>query len=191
MGIGIDENSRLIVTLQRIHQIQAANAEINDTHRLRQRAAGKSAHNFYTKTVISQEDVADTCDQNTVLHRNSGFALLFFWKWFNLCWVEKEAVARLAHQPQVTPRVVFENHTDVLLAFVVLLEALNGRDLPTQREVQNISAFTRFQTYAIACPYLDATNQHMIYRRLIFDEIPFPLVHRASSLSSAKPRNTP
>src|ERR1700733_14164941 len=182
MGIGIDENRRLIVTLQRIHQIQAANAEINDTHSLRQRAAGKSAHNFHTKAVISQEDVADTGDQNTGLHRNSGFALLFFWKWFNLCWVEKEAVARLAHQPQVTPRVVFENHTDVLLAFVVLLEALNGRDLSTQREVQNISAVTRSQTYAVARPYLDALDQHMVHLRLILEEIPFPLVHRASSL---------
>src|ERR1700678_1178515 len=97
MGLGIDAIGRLIVALQRIHQVKAANTEINDAHRLRQRAAGKSEHNFHTKTVISQEDVADTCDQNTVLHRNSPFALLFFWEWFNLCRVEKEAVARLAH----------------------------------------------------------------------------------------------
>src|ERR1700723_1494652 len=113
MGIGIDENRRLIVTLQRIHQIQAANAEINDTHRLRQREAGKSAHNFHPKTVISEEDVSDACDQNTVLHRNSPFALLFFWEWFNLCRVEKEAVARPAHQPRSAPRIILTGHTDV------------------------------------------------------------------------------
>src|SRR5271155_226311 len=191
LGKGVDENGRLVVALQLIRKIQAANAEINDTHSLRQPAAGKSAHNFHTKTVISQEDVADTRDQNAGLHRKGPLALLFFWEWLYLCRVEKEAVARLAHQPQVTPRIVFENHTDVLPAFVILLEALNGRDLPTQREVQNISAVARFQTYAIACHYLDAADQHMIHLRLILEEVPFPLVHRASSLSGVKPRKTP
>src|SRR5258708_4270432 len=107
MGIGIDENSRLIVTLQRIHQIQTANAEINDTDSVRQCAARKSAHHFHTKAIISQEDVADTRDQNTGLHRNSPLPMLFLWEWLKLCWIEKKAVARLAHQPQVAPRVVF------------------------------------------------------------------------------------
>ncbi|NYF53643.1 hypothetical protein [Tunturiibacter gelidoferens] len=98
---------------------------------------------------------------------------------------------RLTQHPQVAAGIVLENHTDVLLAFVVLFKALDSRDLAAQRKVKYVPTLMGIQTNAMACPYLSSSNYHMVDLLLIFEKAPLPLIHRTSSLSGVNPRNTP
>jgi hypothetical protein len=54
-------------------------------------------------------------------------------KRFHLRGIEKEAMTRLAHETQVAAGIVIEHNANVALAFIILLNAFDGRKLPLQR----------------------------------------------------------
>ena len=66
------------------------------------------------------------------------------------------------------------------LAFVVLFDALDCGDLPMQRDIENVSALVRKETDAVSRPHFDAGDQEMIDECFVFEQLPLPLVHRAS-----------
>ena len=51
--------------------------------------------------------------------------------------------------------------------------------------------FARTQPHAIADPYFGAGNRQVIDRRLVLEQLPFPLVHGVLSLSGRSPRTAP
>jgi hypothetical protein len=75
----------------------------------------------------------------------------------------------LPQQAQIAAWIIVENNRDMRLAFVVLLNALDGCNLPAQRNVQDISALARKEPDAIAYPDFDSLNQDVIYWRLVFE----------------------
>jgi hypothetical protein len=95
---------------------------------------------------------------------------------------KEEPMARLPHHPKVATRIVFEDNADVLLTFVILFDTFDSCDLSLQREVQNVSAIARTQSHTIARSNLDAADHDILHLRLVFEEVPFPLIHGVSSL---------
>ena len=96
-------------------------------------------------------------------------------------------MTRLAHYPEIAPRIIFENDRNVLLAFVILFDAFDRRDLPSQGKIQNVSAFP---SGAVAPDHPASTsmsaNHDTIHLSLVFEEVPFPLIHRDSSFACGK-----
>ena len=66
-GDGIDQNHQLPGVHQRIGEVVAADAEIDDTHVWRHGAGGKAMDDFDTEGVIAEKDVADTGDEDEPL----------------------------------------------------------------------------------------------------------------------------
>src|SRR5580658_1084152 len=97
----------------------------------------------------------------------------------------------LAKQAHVLAGIVVQNHTEMLLALVILFDAFDGGDLPGEHDVHYIATFTGSQAHAASDPNLDSRNLQMIKRSLLFEKLPFPLVHALSSLSGRSPRSTP
>src|SRR6202140_4720178 len=59
MWAGIHQDCGLVAVLQRVSQIETANAEINHAHRLWQLSATQQASHFNSERVVSKENVAD------------------------------------------------------------------------------------------------------------------------------------
>ena len=77
------------------------------------------------------------------------------------------------------------------LAFVVLLDALDDGDLAGQRDVEHVAAAAgRRRTRSPSLHSMPAIS-NVIERRLVFEQLPFPLVHCVSSFSGRRPRSTP
>src|SRR5208283_1560936 len=94
-------------------------------------------------------------------------------------------MARLTEQPHVLSGIVFQNHADMILAVVILLDALDSRNLAVEGDIHDISAGTRPQTHATASRHLNSENIEEINHGLLFEELPLPLVHWISSLAGA------
>ena len=71
---GVHQNGGFVAVLQRVSQVEAANAKIGHAHALRQLPVGQAANHFDAKRVIAEKDVADAGDQDGRLLRRRGFA---------------------------------------------------------------------------------------------------------------------
>src|SRR5918995_2590407 len=71
---------------------------------------------------------------------------------------EEEAVPEDAVPSQVPARVILQRHRDVDPVLVVLLYALDDRDLPGERDVHNVSSGARPEHDPALLPDLDAVH---------------------------------
>ena len=130
------------------------------------------------EAVVPKKDVPDACYQNPRLLRRGLLTLFLARKRFDLRRIKEEAVTRLPQQPKVASRIIVQHDADVRFAFVVLFEALDGRDLSAQRNVENIAALVGKKTDAVSRSHLHAGDDEMVDQRLVFEQLPLQLVHR-------------
>jgi hypothetical protein len=80
---------------------------------------------------------------------------------------KEKTMARLSHQAHVPSGILIQNHANVHLPFVVLLDGLNGCDLPIKREVKHITAGFWAQPHPVAAPNLHTQNFKRLDRRFV------------------------
>src|SRR5215204_144671 len=78
---------------------------------------------------------------------------------------EKESVPEKAALSQVAARIVLQGHRDMDPVLVVLLYALDERDLPLEGEVHDVSPSTGPEQDPASLRELDATHDHALERR--------------------------
>ncbi len=140
MRTGIHQDGGFVAILQRIGEIKAPDAEVGHSHVLGKLETSHAAHDFDAKRIVAKKDVPNPRDQNAGLLHGLVLPDFIFRKRFDFFGVEEEAMAGLAQQAHVSSWIVVENHADVALAFVVLLDAFDGGNLPGQRDVHHVAA---------------------------------------------------
>src|SRR5580692_11225938 len=94
--------------------------------------------------------------------------------------MKEKSVSGLTQKSQVPARIVFEYDGDLNLPFVILLDRLHDGDFTGEREVHHVCARFRVQAHAISELDFDAADIDRLERRLVFEKLPFPLVHLLS-----------
>jgi hypothetical protein len=188
-GISIQQNCCFVPLHQRIRQVKSSNPKVRHPHTCRKRSIREPACDFHAESIVRQENIADPRDE--YLFRFPSLRLFVFAKRLHFARRKEEAVARLSHQPDISPGVVVKNYANMQFPLVVLFNRFDDRDLPLQREVEHITAGVRTQPYSIAAPNLNTLNLDRLYRSLIFEELPFPFVHGASPFTARIPRSAP
>src|SRR6185437_468485 len=191
MRTRIHQNDGFVAVLQGVGKIEAADAEVGYSHARGKVKASYTAGDFDAKGVVAQKDVTDARHQNGGLLRGFEFAGFIFRQRFDFFGVEEEAMPRLPQQAHISTGIIIENHADMTLAFVILLDAFDGGNLPRQCNVHHVAALAWTQSHPASAPHFDSRNLQMIKRHLFFQQLPLPLVHRVSSLSGRSPRKTP
>src|ERR1700689_2017212 len=100
-------------------------------------------------------------------------------------------MAGLASNAHITPGILIHDDGKMKLSFVILLDRFNHRDAPCEREIEHIAARARAQTNAVSALQLSPRNFKALHSIFIFEQMPFVLVHSASSFAGRIPRNTP
>src|ERR1700722_5967118 len=88
---------------------------------------------------------------------------------------------RLPHESNVTPRIVIDDHANMKVAVVVLLNRFDGGCLTGKCNVHYVAAGPRTQPYAAAWSNFDARDPQVLQRLFRFQKLPFPFVHGISS----------
>jgi hypothetical protein len=70
--------------------------------------------------------------------------------------IKKEAMTGLAKQTHVPARILIDDYTDMSLSFIVLFDALDGGNLPSQRDIHHISAFPGTQAHPASRAHFNA-----------------------------------
>src|SRR5580693_5356587 len=96
---------------------------------------------------------------------------------FNFFRREEEAVPRLTEHAQVESRIVLDEHGEVRPAFVILLDAVDDRNLSGEGQIENVAALAREQAHAAAGAHLNAVHFHSFQREPFFEETPVQFVH--------------
>src|SRR5580700_1052282 len=149
MGIGIDEDGGFVSVLQGVCEIEAANAEISDTNFRGKAARGKATEDFDAESVITEENVSNTGDENACalnLAPRTGFSGR---QGLDLIGIEEKPMARLSEQSQIPSGIIIEHDANMNLAFVVLLDAFDDGNLPGKCDVHDVTALSRSQANAI------------------------------------------
>src|SRR6185369_5219682 len=196
MRKSINEDGGFVAVLQGIGEVETANPEVDNADRLGEGALHQAADNFDTKSVIAEEDVSDSGDEDFLLNGPRDCGRLRggergIEEGFEFRRCEEEAVARLAHHSEIASGVVLENDADVPDAFVVFFNAFDGCHLPAQRDVENVSAFFGMKAHAAANLYRGPVDFQLVNRSLVFEEIPFPFIHCIFSFTGERTRKTP
>ena len=95
---------------------------------------------FHSKAVISEKDVSDTGDQYACAGALRLRLFVVRGQQLYLRRIEEKAMTGLTHHSQIASRIIIEHDTYVALALVVLFDALDGRDLPLERDIQNVAS---------------------------------------------------
>ena len=140
--ICIDQDRRFVSILQRIREIEASNAEIDDSH------LGREARRWTSRFTTSTPNPSSPRKMFPIPATRmrgrrlaaSGARRCFVRQWFDFLRDKEKAMAGLAQHTHIPPGIVLQHHADVDLAFVVLLDALDERDLPGQRDVEDVAA---------------------------------------------------
>jgi hypothetical protein len=100
-------------------------------------------------------------------------------------------MAGLPHEADVFPRIVVENHANVQLSLIVLLNGFDSGDFSLEGEIENISPGAWAQLNAITATNLNAVDLERLDWILVFKELPFPFVHGVSPFMVRSPRTAP
>src|SRR5580765_1189792 len=79
----------------------------------------------------------------------------------------------------------------MLIAFIVLLKSFNGGRLSGKRDIEHIAALARMQAHAVTCPDFCSRHYNVVDHCLVFQQLPFPLVHETSLSSGRRLRKMP
>jgi hypothetical protein len=90
---------------------------------------------------------------------------------------EEKAMAGLPEHPHVAPRIVFDDDCQMRFAFIVLLDGFDDGSFSGERQVKDIAPGARPQPNTVALLNLRAVDADTLQRRLLFQQLPLPLIH--------------
>jgi hypothetical protein len=110
---------------------------------------------------------------------------------FDFFWSEKETMAGLAHQADISARIVIDDYTKEDFSFVVLLEGFDNCGLTGKGDVHDVTAGSRTKLDPTAGTQLDIRNAQIAHGPLGFQKLPFPFVHGISSFNERSSLSVP
>ena len=139
--ICVDKDGGFVSILQRIREIETANAEIDDADAWRENL--QRTRRFTTSTpnpsspkkifpipAIRIFEVLSTLCVRASSRRQG----------LNFRRIEKETVPRLAKHAEIASGIVFQHDADVILALIILLDAFDDGGLTGQGDIQDIAS---------------------------------------------------
>src|SRR5215212_10085065 len=153
---GVDEDDQVVIFVQGIGEIHPANTEVHDLDTLGQPASGEALHHLDAETVVPRNMLPMPAIRTRLLIGNLEV------QWLELLGREEEPVPEEAFLSQVPPRVVLQRYRDVDPLLVILLYALDERDLSLESHVHDIPSGARPEQDPTPLPELDAAYGHAL-----------------------------
>ena len=168
---GVHQDSDVGTVHQRVCQVEAPDAEVDDTHAFGIRPGRPCASRIPRQTRRRQGRYCrfprSECRVSRMLVPQCSGSTSSRGK-------KKTMPGLLLQFPDRGPGSSSTTTASLKLTFVVLLDPLNGRDHSRKSQIENIAALPRTQAHAIAGLYFYPANVQALDRSLVFEKLPLP-----------------
>jgi hypothetical protein len=155
-GQRVNEDRRVGIVLQRVHEVDPADPEVLHSDAGGQLARSEALGDGNAESIVPVEDVADAGDEDP---RRPGRGLQVAER-LHLVEPEEEAVPDLARLAERAPGVVLEHDRELHFSLQRRLDALHDGGPARQRDVPDVAAALRAEHHATARTDGHAADRH-------------------------------